>query len=696
MAAPPRAGEYGQELRTPAIPAVRKDNINDILGVIKEWIEVRQGTRGDGLDRAVTLRDLLNSGLAQPFDLRNLNPGGTAPFPIGTGNTDPDTPPAPTDLEASGTFKYVLLTWNFVRGYSRLAYFEVWRSVTNDLTAASVIAQTYGPIYADEIGPGAAYYYWVRAVSDSGVGPYNSSQGTLGATEMDPAYLIGLLTGQITETQLFADLGARINLIDATDAVTGSVNARVKAETDARVAAFLDEQEARTTYVQSYTYSKAESNEALSFLATTVAAGYTAYADARKAEAISAAAADVRTYAFSQANTTSAIAASSNAVRAEITAAGYASQAYVQSYTYSKAQSDSAETAQTNAITASYTTYADTKKSEAITTAAADVRTYGYSKAAVDGAFASQSTAINAAYIEAVTVASADVRFYSYSKAGTDGAIASATSSLSTTVDGHTTTLQSNAISIGGLQGQYTWKIDANGYVSGFGLASTIVGATPQSIAIFRSDSFAIGSPSGPGIAPQVPFIVRTTSTTLGGVTVPVGVYMTDTFIQNGSISNAKIANLAVDDAKIVNLTVAKLLAGKLGVGEYIESTNYLAGDTGFRIHGNGNAEFRNVTVRGVVLATSGEIGGNTIDSTGVQSPNYTSTTGWRINSNGTAVLNNAVIRGQLIAASGTLGIITAATIQSGASGQRVVQTEKGISIYDASNNRRAHFGDQS
>jgi hypothetical protein len=51
---------------------------------------------------------------------------------------------------------------------------------------------------------------------------------------------------------------------------------------------------------------------------------------------------------------------------------------------------------------------------------------------------------------------------------------------------------------------------------------------------------------------------------------------------------------------------------------------------------------------------------------------------------------------GNLAGPSGTLGIITAATIQSGASGQRVVTTQKGIKIYDAANNLRAFFGDNS
>lgn len=74
---------------------------------------------------------------------------------------------------------------------------------------------------------------------------------------------------------------------------------------------------------------------------------------------------------------------------------------------------------------------------------------------------------------------------------------------------------------------KYSVKIDTNGYVSGFGFISEANNSAPRSSFIVRADSFAIGSPSGPGISPRVPFIVRTTPTTLpNGRVVPPGVYM--------------------------------------------------------------------------------------------------------------------------------------------------------------------------
>ncbi|CQI99347.1 TipJ family phage tail tip protein [Yersinia frederiksenii] len=65
--------------------------------------------------------------------------------------------------------------------------------------------------------------------------------------------------------------------------------------------------------------------------------------------------------------------------------------------------------------------------------------------------------------------------------------------------------------------------------------------------------------------------------------------FINDGFIQNGSITNAKI-------------------------GQYIMSDNYVMGMLGWKIDKLGNAEFNNVTVRGTVYATAGKFSG-TIES---------------------------------------------------------------------------------
>lgn len=54
-----------------------------------------------------------------------------------------------------------------------------------------------------------------------------------------------------------------------------------------------------------------------------------------------------------------------------------------------------------------------------------------------------------------------------------------------------------------------------------------------------------------------------------------------------------------IEGQRIENLNVAKLKAGTLSVDTYIQSTGYVQGSTGWRIDGQGNAEFNNLTLTG-------------------------------------------------------------------------------------------------
>jgi len=191
-----------------------------------------------------------------------------------------------------------------------------------------------------------------------------------------------------------------------------------------------------------------------------------------------------------------------------------------------------------------------------------------------------------------------------------------------TDVDSVSAALQVLATTTAGPNGQtaqYTVKTDVNGYVSGFGLSSAgnTAGPTTSTFAV-RSDAFYIASPTGPGVAPTMPFIVRTTPVNIGGVEVPVGVYITDGYIQNGTITNAKIANLAVDSAKIASITADKIIAGSINVGQYIQSSNYVAGSAGWKIDGGGSAEFGAASIRGQLTASQIDTRGLSIkDSAG-------------------------------------------------------------------------------
>lgn len=329
----------------------------------------------------------------------------------------------------------------------------------------------------------------------------------------------------------------------------------------------------------------------------------------------------------------------------------------------------------------------------------------------------------------------------------TDGEIAYTNATIQTEAT-------TRATETGELYAQYTVKTDVAGLVSGYGLASTANNAAPTSSFGVRASNFYVAPPSVssatapttnlyPGyvwldtsVTPNVtryytgtawsttpqnlPFIVQTAPTTINGVAVPAGVYMRDAYIQNGTITNAKIANLAVDDAKIANLNVSKLVAGSIAVGQHIQSTGYIAGSAGWRINGNGTAEFSGVVVRGTVYATAGLIGGITIASDAVRAGQtaYNTGSGFHLGSDGRLSLGNSAgnnltwdgtnlnvvgggtFSGDISAASGTFtGNVDIVgdgkfSVRSATSGARMETTARAIKVFDASGVKRVQLGD--
>lgn len=365
-------------------------------------------------------------------------------------------------------------------------------------------------------------------------------------------------------------------------------------------------------------------------------------------------------------------------------------QTYVATYAYSKSTVDGAFTSQFSALTANYAAADATVYSNA----QAYVGTYAYSKATVDGAFASQTTTITAAYTAA------------------DATISAAVS----------TEASARATETGALFAQYTVKIDLAGFVTGYGLASTAVNGTPTSAFAVRANQFYIAppvnfsqeaTPTGTSVGQlwfkpsttttktwdgsawqpfsmPLPFIVQTTPTTINGVLIPAGVYMDAAYIYDLTASVARLGNLWVTNAMVASLSASKIVAGAVAVGEYIQSSNYVSGSAGWRIHGDGSGEFSNVTIRGAtytgtIYAGSGTIGGVTINSTNLRSTGYVAdTSGFSIdNAAGSIEVNNLRVRGTL-------------DIKSASSGARVEQTASYIKVFDASNVKRIQIGDLS
>lgn len=152
----------------------------------------------------------------------------------------------------------------------------------------------------------------------------------------------------------------------------------------------------------------------------------------------------------------------------------------------------------------------------------------------------------------------------------------------------NTTSIQVVSSTVDGLSGQYTVKIDNNGYVVGFGLASEAVEdydnagqpywrmASTFEVVV---DSFQVRSP---GNGTEVPFAVGQHTDPVTGVTT-TKVIMKKAMIENASIGTAHIVDGTITNAKI---------------GNTIQSTNYSAGSAGWIINKNGTAEFGALVLR--------------------------------------------------------------------------------------------------
>jgi predicted phage tail protein len=159
-------------------------------------------------------------------------------------------------------------------------------------------------------------------------------------------------------------------------------------------------------------------------------------------------------------------------------------------------------------------------------------------------------------------------------------AMATQVNSITATVNGHTSAITTNAEAIanvnGDLKAMYSIKVgvSSNGqyYAAGMGIGVENTPSGMQSQVIFLADRFAVTTAAGNGVA--LPFVIQNGQT-----------FIRASFIQDGTIENAKIGN-------------------------YIQSNNYAAGSAGWKLNKAGDAEFNNVTVRGVVYASGGSFTG--------------------------------------------------------------------------------------
>ena len=168
------------------IPAGIDRELAGSLKAMHEALAVRLGQRGDPKDRAVTLRELIDSGLATDLAQSPYNPntGATGFGAISELPGDVEVPPVPINLRAETLFKDIALFWHTSRSfnppYGNHASTEIWRSQTEDLSSAIAAGPLAGGVggfsYTDTSTEyNRTYYYWVRYISTKNVpGPWSN------------------------------------------------------------------------------------------------------------------------------------------------------------------------------------------------------------------------------------------------------------------------------------------------------------------------------------------------------------------------------------------------------------------------------------------------------------------------------------------------------------------------------------------
>lgn len=95
---------------------------------------------------------------------------------------------------------------------------------------------------------------------------------------------------------------------------------------------------------------------------------------------------------------------------------------------------------------------------------------------------------------------------------------------------------------------------------------------------------------------------------------------------------------VTADEIAAATITASQLTANIVLVNNSIQSSVYTAGNAGWRISNIGSAEFNNVTVRGTVVASAGNIAGWTINTSNITGGSTI------LYSNGTAVFGNTTV----------------------------------------------------
>ena len=243
----------------------RKDlppaNSPQFLERVREAMSTYLGNRGDKLDRGVTLRDLYESGIVSLSGSSLTGSGKASIKGIGT-SVAPKTgvnltpPPTPTGFTVSAAITTIFIgcdapVYTQGRGHARtVVYGATYTTGALPVFANAVAITSFsGTVFGHPTNPATRWRLWIKWLSLDGVlsvVPAGGTNGLEAITGQDVSLLLRALTGQITASQLYVDLGTRINLIDGDTLLTGSVNSRLLTQANSQANDLLAEINSRT------------------------------------------------------------------------------------------------------------------------------------------------------------------------------------------------------------------------------------------------------------------------------------------------------------------------------------------------------------------------------------------------------------------------------------------------------------------
>ena len=604
----------------PALPPNVDPQLKPILHAIKEALEVQVGHRGERLDKAVTFRDLTESGMA---GIRFDSVGEGQLLPI-TNPGDRSTPPVPHTLAANGTFTNVIMSWGGGFRHPLVAATEVFRNTTDNLLTASFIGATPAHIYVDVVEPGTTHYYWVRFRSPAGVlSAFNATDGTSATTSIKVSDLLTDLNDAIGQTHLSTALSTEIDAI----AINGT---SISTEVTNRIAAIAGEAATRLADINAEILARTTGDgtlqgniDTVSATVTTQGTNITGTANAVGALVIrvtdnegdiSTNATDITALETTVNDSTTGVAATASGLSTLETTVSTQGTATTTNATDITALETTVNDSTTGvAATASGLSTLETTVSTqgtATTTNATDITaletTVNHGTTGVAASASGLSTLETTVTSQGTAITSS----------------ASDITTLNTTVAGNSSSILSHAGSINGISAEQYVKLDVNGNVAGYGIYNS---ASGSEFAV-NANVFKIAN----GASRVVPFSV------VGGTT-----YINTAMIADASIDVAKISNLTVDMAQVTGTLTTSHVDALFVTSNMVSA----AGISADKITMDGNIEFANNnsgvqfgktslgdTQAGAFFGRSGGVAGFNISS---------ATSGIYADSTGQVALNN-------------------------------------------------------